>query len=158
MYIPFESLPDDAKIWVYQADRSLEENEVQRMTAAAKEFMDQWEAHGAPLSASFRISHNQFLIIGVDENANRVTGCSTDTKVRFVQLLQQKIGVNFFDRSLVAILDNDEVTLVPLQELKQRKVSVGEDTLTFNNLITTKGQLNSDWKQPAGKSWLSRYI
>lgn len=158
MLIPFESLPDTARVWVYQADQPLSPDQQETVKEEVSGFIRQWEAHGAPLRASFRISHDQFLIIGVDESANPVTGCSTDAHVRFVQLLQQKIGVNFFDRNLVALLVDEQVDIVPLRDLKEKRVNVGQDTLTFNNLVNTKGQLATDWMQPAGKTWLARFM
>ncbi len=160
MFVPFDSLPDSARVWVYQANRPLGSEQQATVTALAQEFLKQWEAHGAPLKASFRLSHNQFLIIGVDELQNPVTGCSTDAQVRFVQLLQQKIGVDFFDRTQVALLVDNDVVLVPLNALKQKNipVRVEESTVTFNNLVTSKGQLTSEWMKPAGKTWLARYI
>lgn len=160
MFVPFDSLPDTARVWVYQANRTLGAEEKKTTISLAEEFLQQWEAHGAPLKSSFMLSHDQFLIIGVDERANPVTGCSTDAQVRFVQLLQQRIEVDFFDRTQVALLVDNDIVLVPLNALRQKNVSVPveESTVTFNNLVTTKAQLTSEWMQPAGKTWLARYI
>jgi hypothetical protein len=70
--------------------------------------------------------------------------------------LQTRIGVNFFDRTQVALLIDNTVQLFPLKEVKQKKMQA--DTLMFNNLVSSKGELSSGWMQPAGKSWLARYI
>ena len=158
MFVPFDSLPESARVWVYQADRELQPEQVDIIESNATEFLKQWAAHGAPLISSFTIRHRRFFIIGVDESSNPVTGCSTDDQVRFVQLLQTRLGVNFFDRTQVAMLVEDEVHMVSLKEVKQKNSGMNRDTLTFNNLVNTKGQLNSEWMKPAGDSWLARFI
>ncbi|MFT7252522.1 MAG: hypothetical protein ACI9FW_002284, partial [Flavobacterium sp.] len=36
MYIPFEDLPEHSKIWIYQANRKLSDEEVDEITEATK--------------------------------------------------------------------------------------------------------------------------
>ncbi len=158
MLVPFDSLPDTARIWIYQGDRPFDSAQRDSIVSLTTQFLENWEAHGAPLTASFRIRHDRFLIIGVDEQSNPVTGCSTDAQVRFVQALQSHTGINFFDRTQIALMRDDVVESYPLNEVREKKVELGQDTLTFNNLVNTKGQLSTEWVQPAGQSWLARYI
>ena len=40
MYIPFEDLPEHSKIWIYQANRKLSDEEVTEITEATKEFVE----------------------------------------------------------------------------------------------------------------------
>lgn len=147
-------------MWVYQSDRRLSEQEKVFLEKSTSEFLADWEAHGAPLRAGYKILHDQFLIIGVDEQANPVTGCSTDTKVRYIQLLKSTLGVDFFNRTLIAILAKEQVHLIDLKDLKSGLTSfpIEKETLTFNNLINTKEQLESEWMKPASETWIARYI
>jgi hypothetical protein len=160
MIVSFDSLPETARVWVYQSDRRLTDQEVAILEKSTSEFLSDWEAHGAPLASGFKLLHHQFLIIGVDENANPVTGCSTDTKVRFIQLMKNKLGVDFFNRTRIALMVNDEVHLVELEDLKKGRstVPVQQETVTFNNLVNTKKQLVSDWMKPARETWIARYL
>ena len=59
MYIPFEELPLESKIWIYQANRKLSDIEVSEIEVATKVFVENWTAHEKPLEASFIIKYNR---------------------------------------------------------------------------------------------------
>lgn len=166
MNIPFEEMPDDARIWIYQADRPLTEQEEGFINKSTDTFLKEWAAHGAGLNASFSILYGQFLVIAVDEAIVKASGCSIDKQVRFIQYLETELLLNFMDRNKVAFLqeDNssDKVTVITasMNELKL-KVAEGKihpKSLTFNNLVQTKGQLEDGWIVAAEDSWLKRYL
>ena len=78
MHVPFEKQPKSARVWIYQADRALKYQESRFIEKNAKAFCEQWAAHGVALKSSFKILHNRFLILAVDEQANMASGCSID--------------------------------------------------------------------------------
>ena len=47
MYIPFEQLPDQSRVWVYQANRPLTGEEMEQIRSFLKNEMNAWAAHGA---------------------------------------------------------------------------------------------------------------
>lgn len=160
MFIPFENIPSGSRIWIYQADRQLKEDEKSEILKESRDFLDKWAAHGNQLECSAEIFHNQFLILTVNEGFNLPSGCSIDSSVHFIQSLEHKFQVNFFDRSKVAFVVNNEVFLESLPNIK-KKIAEGEikeDTLTFNNLVDRKEDLESNWVIPAKKSWMKRYF
>lgn len=157
MYIPFESLPDHARIWIYQSDRKLSSSEINIISDALRAFTEQWSVHGTPMNTSFDIRFGQFIILAADD---RTSGCSIDSSVRTVKSLGQSIDTDFFNRNLVAFHKNEDITLVPLKELGTacQQGVWNQDTPVFNNLVSTKGELQSGWVIPAGTSWLRRYL
>lgn len=167
MHIPFEEMPDNARLWIYQADRQLTESEEIYIKNETASFLEGWAAHGAGLNSSYTIAYHQFLIIAVDEAMVKASGCSIDKQVQFIQALGQNLLINFMDRTKIAFLlehdthaEQKEVVIAPLNELKQKVVAgnIKENTLTFNNLIETKAQLKQNWIVPASDSWLKRYF
>ena len=58
MYTPFENLPEDSKIWIYQSNRKLTDDEVTEITKKCQEFVENWAAHGTSLEASFLLKYN----------------------------------------------------------------------------------------------------
>ena len=126
----------------------------------ARRFIEGWEAHGKTLKASLDIFHDRFVVIGVDEQFNPVTGCSTDASVNFVRFLGAELGIDFFDRLNMPILMEDRVELIPLQRFKKKDLpeAVNSESITFNNLIKEKGQLEGAWKQPVSQTWLAKYL
>ncbi len=165
MFIPFEELPEKARVWIYQANCPLTDEEQRYVLQQGRLFAEQWAAHGQPLSASVTVLHQHFVVIAVDEQHQLPTGCSIDGSVGFVRsvanTLQMKgLSVDFFDRTLVAFWMNDAVALIPLAQAK-RQIADGQippDTLTFNNLVATRAELATGWQLSIQDSWLARYL
>lgn len=153
-------MPGTARVWIYQADRKFTVAEEEKVQEVAQTFIESWAAHGAPLKSSFKIFHHQFLVITVDEDYNQASGCSIDSSVAFVKQIEQLLGINFFDRTKIAFIHNDEIYLESLSNLKSQVAAgrISESTLTFNNLITSKRELDSAWVVPAKSTWMNKYF
>jgi hypothetical protein len=160
MYINFNDLPNNSRVWIYQADRALAKEEVAAIDLALIKFATQWEAHQHPLQASFQILHDRFIILAVDGAYHEPSGCSIDKSTAIIKEIAQAFSLNLFDRLTVAYWAGGEVKTLKNKEIKH-KIENGEfspETLIFNNTILTKGELAQNWQIPASKSWLSRYF
>jgi hypothetical protein len=160
MFIPFEQLPTNSRIWVYQSDAALTEEQEQMVNSTLREFCDQWVAHGDPLRTSFKIDRKHFIILGVDEDASAPSGCSIDTSVRMLKDLNTRIGVDFLDRSFVTFLINGQIQQIPVGELKKAfsDGTLGASTPAFHTLAPSKAVYERDWILPAGKTWLAKFL
>ena len=76
--VPFDTLPDSARIWVFASDRELSGASADTLLAAVDEFLAGWRAHGVPLSAAREWRDDRFLAVGVDVTAENASGCSID--------------------------------------------------------------------------------
>jgi hypothetical protein len=160
MNVAFDHLPPHARIWIYQASRPLAEEELMPLLPRLAAFAEEWTSHGRQLAASAQFLHRQFLVIGLDENVADASGCSIDASVRFVQELEQRLGVHLLEKSRMAFLHQGQLRLLTRPELRAA-VAAGEvqpDTLYFNNTLTTKAQLDAQWPAPAGQTWLAGYF
>ena len=160
MFVPFESLPSESRIWIFQANRPFTAAEMETVESRLRQFTGEWAVHGTPLNTSFLVRYNQFIILAADESEYSASGCSIDSSVRAIKELGQTLGVDLFDRSQIAFMSNDKISLAPLQELKQKFQSgmLSEETLTFNNLVKTRSEFEKLWLVPASATWLKRYI
>ena len=61
MYIPFENLPEESRIWIYQSNRKFSDDEVTEIENDLKAFVEDWSAHGTSLEASYIIQYNRFI-------------------------------------------------------------------------------------------------
>ncbi|QMU27688.1 hypothetical protein HUW48_06330 [Adhaeribacter radiodurans] len=160
MYVPFQQLPPRSRIWIYQANRPLTDAEVEQVKPQLIHFITQWTSHGEELQASAELLYNRFLVIANDEDINSPSGCSIDASVRFVKQLEAELNVSFFDRTQLAFLQNETVETVSLPEIKN-KIKEGliqADSLYFDTLLSTSGQLQAAWPKPAKESWLAKYF
>ena len=64
-------------------------------------FINQWMAHGVSLMAGRDLRHDQFVLVGVDERAAGVSGCSIDALVRRMQQLETVLGLELINNSPV---------------------------------------------------------
>jgi hypothetical protein len=160
MLVPFDLLPDHTRIWIYQSSRKFNSSDIAIISEALSAFTGEWGAHGIQLSSSFDVQYNQFVVLAADEQQQAASGCSIDDSVRTIKNLGNKLGVDLFDRKLVAFWKEGEVISVPLENLKREfeKGTWNGRTLVFNNLINRKGELKTSWLIPAELSWLKRYL
>lgn len=156
MYIPFEALPGSARIWIYQADRKFTEEEISKISERGKVFVEQWIAHQQTLKASFKVFHNLFLIIGVDESYNDASGCSIDKSIHFIREVEKTFNVNLFNRLNVVYNQNNENQILHFTKLKNllKENSISLDTKIYNNLIATKHELENNWLVNIKESWV----
>ncbi|MFM7194718.1 MAG: hypothetical protein ACKORJ_13675 [Bacteroidota bacterium] len=160
MYLPFDQLPGHSRIWIYPSDRPLTAVEQDTIASSLHEFCSGWKAHGNLLHTSFQIAQDHFIILAADEQTAEASGCSIDGSVRHLKQLGAQLRIDFFNRTLVPFFKDGKVTLIPLTALKQAFQSgdLDAETLTFNTLTATIGDLKESWMVPAGRSWLSRYV
>jgi hypothetical protein len=111
------------------------------------------------MKASFELAFDHFVILAADEQHAQASGCSMDDAVRTIKSISTSLELNFFDRTQIAFKKQDTIDLISTGDLK-KTLSEGRwngETLTFNNLLTTKSQL-SEWLVPSGTTWLRRYL
>src|SRR5688572_18831499 len=160
MFAPFSSIDPLSRVWIYQAERKFTESEKTIIANHLQAFTEEWSAHSQALKTSFDIRYNQFIVLAADESHNSASGCSIDSSVRAIKQIGEKVRIDLFNRNLIAFLNGETVTLIPLNNLKEKygEGTWNEGTLTFNNLVSVKSQLDKEWLVRAGDTWLKRYI
>jgi len=160
MFIPFSDLDFEARIWVYQANRELTKEETGIITETLKPALDSWAAHGKPLTASGKVFEHRFIVIGVDEREELPSGCSIDKSTHWLQEIGHQLNIDFFDRSLAYLDENNTVQTIPVPKIKQAVLdeTITSSTIIFDSQVATKAQWMKRWKTPASQSWLSRYF
>ena len=156
----FTSMPNEARTWIYAANRPLSSAEQNSITTELNTFVRSWTAHENPLKAEAAILYNRFVVIMVDEGYNQISGCGIDKSVQLIKVLNEKYNLDFFNRMLVHILNNDQIETYSRTTL-QDAVNTGlvnEQSVTFNHLIQTKKDFLSNWKQPLPENWVSKQI
>lgn len=157
-------LPTDfdasSRVWIYQSNRLLTLTEALRLEEQLDLFVRQWKAHGDPVKGFATLFFGQFIILMADETSVHVSGCSTDSSVRFIKEVERLFGVNLFDRQLLSFVKNDKIQIVPMNQVDYALENelLTADTLYFNNTVLTKKELEENWIIPVRSSWLSRKL
>lgn len=160
MLVEFESLPDTSRIWIYQANRSFNEEELAELKDSLDGFVAEWTAHGQDLKAGYEIRYNRFIILGLDQSLTSASGCSIDASVHFIQRLEKKYNVELLDKMNVSYKQGEYVAYKSLMDFKKmaKQKAVSAKTIVFNNLVANKGEYLQHWEVPASESWHSRFI
>ena len=155
-----ENFSPDSRVWIYQSSRLFTLNEALAIEDLLNDFTDKWLSHGTPVKGAGYLFFGQFIILMADEKATGVSGCSTDSSVRLIKDIEQRFGVNMFDRTTLAFLVKDKVQLLPLSQLQYAFDNrfIDSHTLYFNNLVQTKAELENNWLVQIKDSWLSKRI
>jgi hypothetical protein len=151
------SLPDESKVWVYQADRFMTPEEVTLAENTLRDFaLKTWNAHRVKLNADAMVLHRLFLVLAADGSVEPVSGCSIDSSVAVVRGLGRTLGVDFFNRTLIAYRnEQDEIECKNINEFwALRKAGViGDHTIVFNNLVSTVGEFRQNHESTFANSW-----
>lgn len=156
-YLLDGSFHPGSRVWIYQSNRLFSLAEVLEIEDMLNSFTAQWKSHGTPVKGAAHLFFGQFVVLIADETATGVSGCSTDSSVRLIRDIEQRFGVNMFDRMNLAFIVKDKVQLLPLSQLQYAIENrfIDGDTLYFNNLVQTKEELESNWIIPLKESWLA---
>lgn len=147
------------RVWVYQADRYITDDEVSSIQLELDNFIKSWTAHGSALRGAANVVENLFIVIEVDERQAGVTGCSIDKSVNFLKSLSSKYNIDFFNRMNVSFVDSSgKINLVDRNSFEEliKEGIVGAETIVFNNLIQNSEELVYNWKIPFKDSWHSK--
>lgn len=160
MLVDFSDLPNTARIWIYQCNRSFSESELYELHELTDEFLTQWTAHGADLKAGYEMPYDRFIVIGLDQSLNSASGCSIDASVHFIQGLEQKYEVDLLDKMNVSYKQGEFVAYKSLKDFKKmaKERAVSKNTVVFNNLVATKQEYLEHWEVPASESWHARFM
>jgi hypothetical protein len=156
----FETMPDNAKVWVYAANRLLTVEEHAQISAKGNLFVNKWTSHQQKLTASFDILHDTFIVIMVNEDVNPVGGCGTDDSVHFIKSLEQEFGIGLFDRLQVELMKDGQVIITSRSAALSlyEEGAITEETVFFNKNLTRKKEFDECFRIPFSQSWsFSRY-
>lgn len=155
-----QTLPASTRVWIYQSNRPFRSEEVPQLREYVDRFAQTWISHNRSLRAHGDVLHNQFIVLMVDENQADASGCSIDKSVHFLKQIEQTYGVDLFDRMTFTWMDGGEVRTADSEEFARlyREGQITGDTLVFDNLVKTKGELEEKWLKPLNESWHRRFL
>lgn len=160
MWVNFDELPLQSRVWVFQSNRIMTNSEQSSIDSVVKHFVQKWSTHGIQMLASHVLYHNCFVVIAADEQKKAASGCSIDSFMALFKAIGTQYNLSFFDRFSIAHKLGDEVVISDLDEFKQliNDERITQDTLVFNNLIEQRQDLSTKWELPLKESWQKRYL
>ena len=133
----FPELPDSSRIWLHLANRKLVASEEQFLKEELTVFLDSWSAHGKRLQCNATLLFSQYLIFSVDENIESASGCSIDSSVHFAKRMGSELGIDFFTRLEVLVVEGNDTRLLSYFD------AVAQKAPFINPQITQLSELRS---------------
>jgi hypothetical protein len=160
MLVEFNTLPEESRVWIYQANRSFSESELAELEVKLNVFIEAWTAHGKDLEASYKVVYKRFIVMALNQDLNNATGCSIDASVRFIQEIEKEYKVDLMDKMNVSYKQGEFIAFKTLLDFKKmaKDKAVSKNTIVFNNLVNNIAEFNENWEVPASESWHSRFI
>ena len=158
---PFEKLPDNSRVFVFAADRTLNEKQSEEMLGEVDRFLPTWTAHGSPLTVGRDWRYGRFLTIAVDQSTAGASGCSIDGLFRSLKSLEKNLGASMVTSGLVFFRDKSgsvhSADRERFTELSgQGKVST--DMTAFDPTVTTLGEWRARFELPLRDSWHAKLL
>jgi len=146
---------EHSRVWVYQSDKELTDEQVSGLLSRLNKFAAEWTAHNHQLKAKAEVRYKRFLILIVDESQAGASGCSIDKSVNFMKDIEREFGINLFDRFNFAYREGEKVLSASRPEFEEllKLGVIGSNTIVFNNLVPTLADLETRWEVPFSESW-----
>jgi hypothetical protein len=156
-----EDFSDQSRVWIYQSNRLFTLSEALKLEEIIDDFIKNWNSHGTPVKGFGNLLFGQFIILMADEKNTTVSGCSTDSSVRLIKVIEEVFKVSMFDRTQLAFILKEKIQLLPLSQVPYalEHKFIDAETLFFDHSVSNKKELTERWIVSLSNSWLGkRYL
>ena len=160
-YAPFESLPDDSRVWVFGSDVAVTGDAEKTLLAEADSFLGSWAAHGTPLTCSRSWKDSRFLTIAADQSTAGASGCSIDGLFRTLKALGPRIGANLVNSGRIYYRDaGGKVVEVSRERFTELGAAgaLSPTTPVFDTTVQTLGDWRAKFERPLAESWHAQLL
>ncbi|HEX9606209.1 MAG TPA: hypothetical protein VF962_03185 [Gemmatimonadaceae bacterium] len=159
--VQIDVLPDDARAWVFGADKTIKAPASDTLLREVEGFLSQWNAHGSPLTVGRDWKYGRFLTVAVDQSTAGASGCSIDGLFRTLKGLEPKLGASLVTSGLIFFRDENGV----IQSVDRDQFTalgaegkIARGTRVFDPTVTTLGEWRARFELNAEDSWHAKLL
>lgn len=159
MFVDYENLSEEARVWVYPSSRKFYSQELDELNKKLANFVTSWKQNDEKFKASYQLLYHRFIIFLVEEDA-KLINADIDQQVNFILELQQQYSVELLDKMNVCFKQAEFVQYKDVKQFKKllKDKAVNDKTIVFDNLVRTKYDLENYWEVPITESWYNRFL
>ncbi len=169
LYMKFPELregilgPSHSRLWIFPLEGRVIEEKRELLLSKLREFAGGWNAHKKAVTGCAELFAEKFVMMAADESVTGVSGCSTDSMVRAVQLAVESLGMKLADVSLIFYCPDGEETVTTVSRAEFKRLAsqgaVTLDTLVFDPVVSTAGDVyEGKFLKPVRDSWHARLL
>ncbi|MFT4605878.1 MAG: hypothetical protein ACI9W4_002623 [Rhodothermales bacterium] len=151
------TLPPEARLWLYAASRPLSEAEAERIGAEMNRFMLDWSSHGREVLGIAELADSRIMGVAALVPEADISGCGIDKSVHSLQALGEELGLEWLAGLSIAYRDTvDEIQVVTRGQFRKlaQLGEVSRTTPIVDLSLTTVGELSTrGLERPLGESW-----
>lgn len=159
--VPFDALPERARVWVFGAAAPVTGVAAQALLSAVDSHLATWRAHGAPLVCARLWRDDRFVVIGVDEGATGATGCSIDGLFHVLRDIESLVGTTLVGGGTVYWRDAAGAVVSGARPVFRAAAAAGtvtSETPVFDTTVTTVGAYRAGFERDAADSWHGKLL
>ena len=161
MIVDFNSIPAEAKLWIFPSSRKFYPQEIPELQKKIEAFLTTWSSNQEkPLSCASIIKYDRFVIIVADDTETPLSLEVHNLLSLFILGLEKTYDIVLLDKINVCYKQGDFVQYKDLIAFKKmiKAKGVSTKTVVFNNLIDRKEDLDYNWEINIMDSWLGRFL
>jgi|UniRef100_UPI004048D596 hypothetical protein len=160
MFVNYDEISETAKVWVYPSSRKFYPNELGKIEEKIEEFLVGWKSDDDAFKASYQFLYQRFIILVAEHDTTALKVQDIDASVAFIIGLQEEFDVVLLDKMNVCFKQGEFVQYKELADFKKllKNKAVTAKTIVFDNLISTKDDLENHWELPIEDSWYGRFL
>jgi hypothetical protein len=160
MIVDFNEIPTWSKLWVFPSSRKFYEQEISGLKENIEAFLNSWTNEDQLFNCAYELKYDRFIIISVDNSEINLSLKTHDALSVFIQELEKKYEVILLDKINVCYKQGEFVQYKDIVEFKKmmKEKGVSSKTIVFDNMITTKEELENNWEINIMDSWLGRFL
>lgn len=160
MFVDYNLISNDAKVWVYPSSRKFYPTEIEEIEKKIKSFIENWKTDDENFKASYQFLYNRFIILVADDSETSLKNIDIDTSVSFILKLQEIYKVELLDKMNVCFKQGEFVQYKELKDFKKllKNKALTRKTIIFDNLINNKEDLENFWEITIEDSWYNRFL
>lgn len=159
--VDMKSLPDLARVWIFASSRPLTAAEEKQLLEEVDGFLEEWRAHGEPLTSARDWREHRFLSIAVDQRDAHASGCSIDGLYRVLKAAEQRLGTRLLGGGTIHFrAPSGEIEALSREDFANAAEhgEITRDTAVFDLTVGLVGEWHSGFEKSAGRSWHAQLL
>jgi len=149
-------IKNETRCWVFGSSKPISAGDPQ-LTNRLNRFFTQWQSHGEAVSGRWRVLFDRFLVVLREPDGAQVSGCSIDSMVGEVKLLEKELDTSLLDSSRIFYkAENGNVEAVNRLEFKALAAEgkINLNTEVYDTTLTLLSDLEVGiFSKPIRDSW-----
>ncbi|MEA2236877.1 MAG: hypothetical protein QOC81_1601 [Thermoanaerobaculia bacterium] len=154
--IDSSQLDGQARTWLFGISPALNDAQSATLLDRVDQFLDEWAAHGVPVTSARELLFNSFLALSIDERSE-TSGCSIDRMFGLLRQFEQELGVSILDANRVFVRHADgRIEALSRAEFRDR----GDlHTIVFDTTADRLSEVRTGhWIRKAEEAWPGKLL